>query len=74
MVITDTVHVETLRKPGTGRELRAIAPSPGVCTTLWPTFPLVSSGERADFSLLNPFWKDQDRAEVIHRGEGVVDS
>ena len=47
------------------------APSP---TTLWPTLPLVSSGERADFSLLNPFWKDQDRAEVIHRGEGVVDS
>ena len=26
-----------------------------------------------DFSLLNPFWKDQDRAEVIHRGEGGVD-
>ena len=32
----------------------------------------MSSGGREDFSLLNPFWKDQDRAEVIHRGEGVV--
>ena len=39
----------------------------------WPTLPLVSSGDQADFSLLNPFWKDQDRAEVIHRGEGAVD-
>ena len=26
-----------------------------------------------DFSLLTPFWKDQDRAEVIHREEGGVD-
>ena len=40
----------------------------------WPTLPLVSSGEWADFSLLNPFWKDQDRAEGIHRGEGVAGS
>ena len=39
----------------------------------WPTPPLVSSCGWADFSLLNPFWKDQDRAEVIHRGEDVVD-
>ena len=76
MVITGTVHVETLHEPGTWRELRAFArflelqPPPPV---LGPTLPLLSSGGRADFSLLIPFWKDQDRAEVIHRGEGVVD-
>ena len=70
-------HVETLHKPGTGRELRAIAPSPGVRILCppppWPTLPLLSSRGRADFSLLNPFRKDQARAEVIHRGEGVID-
>ena len=76
MVITDTVHVETLHEPGTWRKLRAIArflefaPPP---TAPWPTLPLLSSGGWMDFSLLNPFWKDQDRAEVIRRGEGGVD-
>ena len=71
------VHVETLHKPGTRRELRAVAPSPGVLTlptAPWPTLPLVSSGDWVNFSLLNPFWKDQARAEVIHRGEGVINS
>ena len=42
-------------------------------TSLWPTLPLLSSGGWAHFSLLNPFWKDQATAEVIHRGEAVVD-
>ena len=76
MVITDTVHVEILHKPGTWRELRAIAPSPGVRTlptARWPTLSLVSSCDWVDFSLLNPFWKDQARAEIIHREEGMVD-